>query len=45
MKLFSLSANLFDKAFSQKNRNFIERLTIWLALFWIYNTFIDYTNE
>ena len=33
MKLFSLSANLFDKAFSQKNRNFIERLTIWLALF------------
>ena len=33
MKLFSLSASLFDKFFSQKNRNFIEKLTIWLALF------------
>ena len=32
MKLFSLSASLFDKFFSQKNRNFIEKLTIWLAL-------------
>ena len=33
MKLFSLSASLFDKFFSQKNRNFVEKLTIWLALF------------
>ena len=32
MKLFSLSASLFDKFFSQKNRNFIEKLTIWFAL-------------
>ena len=32
MKLFSLSASLFDKFFSEKNRNFIEKLTIWLAL-------------
>ena len=33
MKLFSLSASLFDKFFSQKNRNFVEKLTIWLAIF------------
>jgi len=33
MKLFSLFASLFDKFFSQKNRNFAEKLTIWLALF------------
>ena len=32
MKLFSLSASLFDKFFSEKNINFIEKLTIWLAL-------------
>ena len=32
MKLFSLSASLFDKFFSKKNRDFIEKLTIWLSL-------------